>query len=408
MLIFWSLGGALAHESEPAPVIVSEEVTVFDEVQIDSGWVPNSGALGIRLQVGATGVADVDMTGQGVLEWPTDLSLQMSGEEGDGRVALQGDLDATVSIRFDISGYSWESDIATRSITFAGESVFAPFSIGTEQVVTSAVQTGAEVIDYNTTVLVVVDVAFSGELRPSCTMSFTGTDWDFDDQQSTDQNPAAFPPQQGASSFERSAAYSADIDTECVIDFVPVFSVCVPIVGCSNWDVGQFDIDDISSSLSHTFSAQQVSFPLPVLSSAEVVDFGTVVANELVNKELIIDNNGDLLLSGEAVLSAQSDDFSLFGSNLYIPPGGQDSLVFAFSGAEEGRYEATVEITSNDPAVPTTSIGLQAQVVADDSDTDAEDDEAEKEGCATVSGGGGWGTLVVLVVFAVRRRQWFE
>ena len=107
-------------------MVASEEVSVFDEVQSDSGWVPNSGALGIRLQVGATGVADVDRTGQGTLQWPADLSLSMSGEEGDGRVALQGDLDETVSIQFDIYGYYWASNIAPRSLASAGESVFAP------------------------------------------------------------------------------------------------------------------------------------------------------------------------------------------------------------------------------------------------------------------------------------------
>ena len=401
MLFLWSVGGAFAYESNPASVVVSEEVTVFDEVQIDSGWVPNSGALGIRLQVGATGVADVDMSGQGRLEWPTDLSLSMSGEEGDGRVALQAELDTTVSIRFDISGYSWESEIANRSIEFAGESVFTPFSIGTEQVVNTT-QTGAEVIDYNTTVLAVVNIEFSGELRPSCSMSFTGTEWDFDDQQIIDQNPAEFTPQEGAGSFERSAVYSADIDTDCVIDFVPVFSVCVPIVGCSNWDVGQFDIDDISSSFSHAFSAQQVLFPLPVLSSDATVDFGTVAPNEIVNRELIIDNAGELLLYGEGALTQASDDFSLFGANLYIPPDGQDGLVFAFSGAQAGSYEATVEITSNDPAVPTKNITLQAQVSADTSDLD---DEEEKEGCATVSMNGGWGGLIILLLFVARRRE---
>jgi len=362
MLLFSFVFSAIANESTPQPLIVSEDVPVFNELQIDSGWLPNSGSLGVRVQISANGTADVDMAGHGNLGWPEENPLTFSGEEDAGRIGLDAELLTTVSIRFDVAGYEWESEIATQSIEFAGEKIFQPFTIGTEQIVETA-EEGNDIIEYDTTVLAVVDVSFSGELRPFCSMAFTGTHWNVDGEVVTPDAGATFSPQIGDSTFSRTTAYNADIVTHCDFEFVPVFEVCVPIVGCTDWDLVEMEIDSLDSEISHAFSAQQLSFPLPSLNATDRIDFGEVEIDQLVNAELIIENPGSLLLEGTASLNDDSGAFQLFSPNVYLPPEGQDSIVFAFSEAEVGDYSSTVTIQSNDPAQPEKTITITASVV---------------------------------------------
>ena len=155
------------------------------------------------------------------------------------------------------------------------------------------------------------------------------------------------------------------MDTDCVLEFIPTFSVCVPIFGCTEWEAGQVEIDNIESTVTHSFPVNDLVFPLPALDSAQTIDFGYVAPDNTTNQELLIDNLGQMLLEGTATLDDPQGVFSLFGANIYIPVDGTDSLVFAFSGSEIGEYSATVQIDSNDPALPAKTIQLTASVTND-------------------------------------------
>ena len=122
MLLFSLFFSASAHESDPQAVLVSDQVTLFDAEQLDSGWYPSSGAMGVRVQIGANGTADVNMEGSSNLQWPEDLNLSFQGMENGGEILLSAVLATTVSIRFDISGYQWEQEIASRDLEFVSAS----------------------------------------------------------------------------------------------------------------------------------------------------------------------------------------------------------------------------------------------------------------------------------------------
>lgn len=351
-----------AHESTPNAIVVSDEVTLFEALELDSGWVPEDGNLGVRVQISAVGTADVDMEGQSHLEWPPELELSFSGEDGGGRIGLDTELEATVFVRFDISGYEWDSEIASRSITVSGETVFQPFAVG-EELTVDTLPSSDPVIEYDTTVLAVVDVSFTGDLNPNCSLVFQGLSWDIGDESITTGGEAAsFTPAAGTTSFEPSAVYNADFDIQCSLNFVPTFSVCVPVFGCTDWEPTQVEVDDLEANVSHSFPANALQFPLPAMENVDSLDFGTVALNNTANAELLIDNVGQLLLEGKATLADDSGAFSLFGANVTVPPGGTDGLVFAFNGDEIGEYSATVTIESNDPAQPSKTIALTANV----------------------------------------------
>jgi|GEM_PF-6794217 len=363
MLLFSLFFSASAHESDPQAVLVSDQVTLFDAEQLDSGWYPSSGAMGVRVQIGANGTADVNMEGSSNLQWPEDLNLSFQGMENGGEILLSAVLATTVSIRFDISGYQWEQEIASRDLEFSGNTQFTPFSIGTTQQVATE-NSGNEVINYETTVLVVVDVRFSGDLRPNCALDFTGVQWGLGENTiQTEGQAAIFSATAGAPSFDQAAVYSADLNTECALEFVPVFEVCVPIAGCTDWEAGQVEIDAITSAISHDFPANNLQFPLPALQTSTVVDFGDVERGMLSNQELVIENPGLMLLEGSAQLQDEASGFSIFGPNIYLPSSGTDSIVFAFLHDSLGEHTTTIEIASNDPAAPTQEIILKANVV---------------------------------------------
>ena len=67
MLYFLAISAALAYESNPQSVLVADEVPLFSSVEIDSGWVPDSGNLGVRVQISANGIANVEQEGDALL-----------------------------------------------------------------------------------------------------------------------------------------------------------------------------------------------------------------------------------------------------------------------------------------------------------------------------------------------------
>ena len=172
---------AYAGESPPQDVALSESIPLFTDVGIDSGWVPNSGQLGVRLELLANGNAQVDQVGHARLTWPEGLNLRMIGEELGGYILLETILESVVSIRFDIASYQWESPISTNQMVFSSDILFDSFALG-EPITLLSENSDNTVINYETTVLFVVNVKFYGVLQPQCTLNFEGLQWNIEDE----------------------------------------------------------------------------------------------------------------------------------------------------------------------------------------------------------------------------------
>ncbi len=276
--MFFLLSGlAGAHESPPQEAIVADQIELFTDLGLDSGWI-TAGVLGVRLEVLANGGANVDMKGEGRLTWPDELQLSLVGEEGNGYIALDTTLDTVVSIRFDVSGYVWEAPIATRSTEFWDEVYFDPFALG--QSLSLAAQSGGDtLIDYNTTVLSVVDVNFYGNIQPNCSMQFHGSHWDVEGEFIAQEGEAlAFAPTIGDDQFDTEAIYNAEIEAALDLEFVPTFEVCLDLFGyspCYSWDATAIPLSSENERFVHAFPPVALSFPLPsLLSSEESIDFG--------------------------------------------------------------------------------------------------------------------------------------
>ena len=377
-LIF--LLSAMAEESQPQDILLSEEIPLFTDVGLDSGWVPNSGSLSVRLELLANGNMMVEETGSAQLSWPEDLQLQFQGIEDGGLLSLDTTLATVVSIKFDIAGYQYEAPISTFDVPISGTEVFDSFSIGSP--ISLEVESNSNVIDVSNTVLFVVDFNFYGNVRPNVSLNFHPLQWDVNDEIIDEEDgTASFSPEVGASSWSGEGRYLAEVDAQLDVNFVPTFEVCAPLVGCRQWEPVDIPLSSDSDAFIHEFSPSSLSFPLPALSyEEEAIDFGVLKPQNLANHELIVGNIGEMLLSGSARIASGQEYFSIFPAYFLADTDGQDGVMVSFQGADEGIYEGVLELISNDPAQPSIQIALKAQVEQDDEDIGGKEIEGEMVG----------------------------
>lgn len=380
-MILFCLLSAFAEESQPQEVNLSEEIPLFVDVGLDSGWVPNSGSLSVRLELVANGNMAVEEVGSSSLSWPDGLQLRFDGVEDGGLLSLETILATIVSIKFDIAGYQYESPISTFDVPISTSEIFDSFSIGTP--LSIAMESNSNVVDFTTTVLFVVDVNFYGNVRPNVTLDFSPLQWDVDGEIIDQENgTASFSPEIGAAFWERDARYLAEIDAQLDVNFVPTFEVCVPIVGCRQWEPVDIPLSSNNDAFIHEFSPVPLRFPLPALSHQEQsIDFGILNPQRIGNYEFGIGNIGEMLLSGTAQIVSGEEYFSVYPEYFLADSQESDGVMVSFLGESEGMFEGVLELSSNDPAQPIIQIPLQAQVSLEETeDVDGKEIDGEMVG----------------------------
>ena len=370
----------MAEESQPQDVFLEEEIPLFNEVGLDSGWVPNSGALSVRLQLVANGNMMVEESGNAHLFWPEDLQLQFQGIEDGGLLSLDTTLATIVSIKFDVAGYQYEAPISTFDVPITGTDMFDSFSIGTP--ISLELESNSNVIDVTNTVLFVVDFNFYGNVRPNVSLNFHPLQWDVEDELiEEEEGTASFTPELGASSWNGEGRYLAEVDAQLDVNFVPTFEVCAPLVGCRQWEPVDIPLSSNNDAFIHEFAPTVLAFPLPALAyEEEAIDFGILEPQNLANHEFVVGNIGEMLLSGSARIVSGEEYFSVFPEQFLADTDGQDGVMVSFLGGDEGSYEGVLELISNDPAQPNIQVVLQAQVVEEQEEIGGKEIEGEMVG----------------------------
>ena len=365
-MFLFCLLSAMAEESLSQEVLLEEEIPLFNEVGLDSGWVPNSGALSVRLQLVANGNMMVEESGSAHMFWPDDLQLQFQGVEDGGLLSLDTVLATIVSIKFDIAGYQYEAPISTFDVPLTGTDVFDSFSINNP--ISLEMESSSNIIDVTNTVLFVVDFNFYGNVRPNVSLNFHPLQWDVEDEIiEEEEGIASFTPEIGASSWNGEGRHLAEVDAQLDVNFVPTFEVCAPLVGCRQWEPVDIPLSSNNDAFIHEFAPTSLSFPLPALSYQEdSIDFGMIAPQSIANHELSVGNLGDMLLSGTARIVSGEEYFSVFPGYFLANTDDQDGVMVSFLGGEEGTYEGVLELISNDPAQPSIQVALQAQVTEEE------------------------------------------
>ena len=179
-MFLFCLLSAMAEESLPQDVLLEEEIPLFNEVGLDSGWVPNLGALSVRLQLVANGNMMVEESGSAHMFWPDDLNCSFRVLKMEVLLSLDTTLATIVSIKFDIAGYQYEAPISTFDVPLTGTEVFDSFSIN--EPISLEMESSSNIIDVTNTVLFVVDFNFYGNVRPSVSLNFHPLQWDVEDE----------------------------------------------------------------------------------------------------------------------------------------------------------------------------------------------------------------------------------
>ncbi|MFK7991008.1 MAG: hypothetical protein AB8I08_33620, partial [Sandaracinaceae bacterium] len=140
----WSPGRASAQSSCPLDAVGCHTADVdflhtdalFEEISLDSGWVPADAPVQVRFAIYLGGQTEVEMGGTATTAWPRSLDVSVPGRPETGRLRMNYGLEIVARIRFDVSvagvRYDWEGDIPLPDglpldLRLADEAVFDPF-----------------------------------------------------------------------------------------------------------------------------------------------------------------------------------------------------------------------------------------------------------------------------------------
>ena len=113
-ILLSSVAFADVEVSEPVSLELNGNTNVLNSAAMDSGWLPSSGIIQIRLQLSLEEDASVTGNGTSSVTWdtslPGDLNLSAQGVGNTGLFSIDGVMDMIISVRFDIGAFSWEGN----------------------------------------------------------------------------------------------------------------------------------------------------------------------------------------------------------------------------------------------------------------------------------------------------------
>ncbi|MFM2247926.1 MAG: hypothetical protein RL071_4001 [Pseudomonadota bacterium] len=362
----------LTYQSTPFPFVLEDEVSLYDGSEFDTTWIPADSPLQIRFQILSEGGAEIEMEGVGYLGWPEGLTGLIEPVADSGIIVVDAVLSAITSIRFNVAGYTYESEIDRRGIAIEGEGAFTPFLMsGDVPDSVSVLFEGAtnELLNYSYNVFTGVSVQFTTDLGPQATTVYDSPNWYLGGERVDAVGERAV--------FEPLGEPVQPVEAQLVghwvssLDLVlnPVFSVCVDLIGC-------FDLVDIDipiplagDDFEQMFAPVAMEFPLPVLTPPPAVaDFGTVEVGQVANVQVPLSNVGLLDLQGGAAMFG-SPYFVVYPSAFLAAPGTTDGLVLTFEPQASGDFDGTLVLESNDPMQPR----IEIQVIGTAVDPDESD-----------------------------------
>ena len=391
---------AQAFQSDPQTVVYDDTAVLFQDIAIDSGWLPNSGPISLRFEFLTNGGAELSGEGEAQIHWDDNGSeLSFAPRPDSGLFAMTTVLEFLVSLRFDINFWSWEGALISETIEFEAEEEHSPFLFEDQEpnrLVLNADAAGFSIYDFGLEVIPgIADVAFYLELEPQLEIGAEGIGW-YLDGQLAEQSTAGLAVDLEGQSMDFAPSYVAAFDGQLDMSINPIVEVCV-LVLCTDWTPVEVPFEVVSDQQEHIFPPSEITFPLPSIRLEDsAVDFGTVDVGETHVFELPIYNDGLWYLEGSTLLFGGDGAVSVYPDLLMSAPESSDGLLVQLSPTSAGPIEAVLQLHSNDPQVPILEIRVTANAIdVEESDT-TEDAEEEIDsakvsapvggcGCATTS-----------------------
>lgn len=89
---------------------LQRDLVGFQDVDFDSDWFPMGSPVQLRFYAHAADSIEIEMLGDGLYDWSAE-TIAFEGDPMGGRFLLDVGLQLEASVRFDVAGIQWESDI---------------------------------------------------------------------------------------------------------------------------------------------------------------------------------------------------------------------------------------------------------------------------------------------------------
>ncbi len=403
-------GSAFGYGTEQQELLLEEQVLLMEGSAYETGYVPDGSPVQINFALEAIQEAQVQMGTLAELQWPDAVTLIWTSIPESGWLGLFGELSTVIYLKLDLWGYEGEWELDRTSIEVVTEAFFDPLVLSDSSpdlVSISEEGVGSTVLEYDFTVLEVVEVILDVDLAATMETTMAGMEIEHDEivQALEFEDTVHEVPENGY--LELTSTYLASWETAMQVLIQPGVEVCIDILGCYEWDdVVDLAVDMGSNELEDSFEPVTYDFLLPVMTPPdESYDFGEIYVGTLANWNVELLNGGAEILMGEAGITG-SEYFAVYPDFILADSESYDGLVVTFGPEGAGEFTATLLLATNDPANPTYSIALTGVGIEEVDDT-VETIPAEVGcGCAGRSNplGGLW--VLALAPFAfLRRRQ---
>ncbi|MFT6233131.1 MAG: MYXO-CTERM domain-containing protein [Myxococcota bacterium] len=210
------------------------------------------------------------------------------------------------------------------------------------------------------------------------------------------------------------AVWNGQIDSAWGAQLMPYVEVDLDNLGSLMIPLYTFDWDLGTDSQPIVSRVVEVEHAIPAIDTFTVLDLGDVDVGDVAEREFDIDNLGAMTLTGSAVLQGDAV-FDVIDRSFSANADGTTSITVSFEPTDEGDFEGTLILRSNDPAQPTIEvpvIGTAVAVIPDTPEVDPGGDEFSRiRGCGCTSTAGMSGaptaffTLGLFALLGLRRRD---
>lgn len=416
--------------------------TLFDDLALDTGFVPAGAPIQLRIQLFFGGGTEVDLGGSVVTSWPPPLSTAVHGRVGTGRLGVDYGFELRVTLRFDIevagARYRWEGDIpiplVPEDLRVAGDTLFDPFLLPdrddaparvgdtTDRFSVASVDLAGGLIP-----LPGVSGGLAIDMQAALEASYRTERVVIVDAPAsilTEGGSVVVGPDMGVVGF--GGAKDLRVHPVGTLGHAASFTfwptIFIDIVGTrTRFDLAEIPLELPEAVEEITFEDESVHVPLPDVEVRPTeIAFGELVLGEEIEQTVAIANRGEAPL--DVVARTPDAPFVVTEAPLSLRPGEMGWLTVRFRPDDVGPSATLLLLGTNDPDEPLVAVRLRGDGLAppepDAGGADAGAPDAAPSvdaggapgagggcGCALSAPGGGGAVALALALVLVRRRR---
>jgi hypothetical protein len=432
---------AIAWPCNTDPFFCATAGITFDHVDaipiewsFDTGWVPKSSPLSVRILAGVYANTHVALAGALTTTWPEALRLEAPGDAEGSEVGFHygAEFKAQGMVNVTIAGqtYTWTGDIPfvpQFDFQVQAQKPFAAWAyapgVGLESKTQPQRIAKVGVGDLIGGSIPGIDGGFELDVAVELAATYvtermvvaTGDGKAIEGGPITSADGASSTLYAGGPSIDLDVHPEGSVDYDGVLHLIPAFYISllgkdfkIPIVDIPL----AFPI----TKTSWVFDPQRVHVPLPDLGLPKSIDLGAVEVGQEALVPFSLSNAGEARVHA-GISSSAPELFLAHDSSLTIDPSVTADSAVRFVPDRAGSFTAKLMVASNDPGEPVQIIELRGEAfggAADPGMTETPPSVDEDSGCACRAAGEGGGgasrsalgaLMVSLMALHARRRR---